>query len=123
MFCDLFHRLVAPRRLCVDHVGVGSSQGVSRGVSHRCDQPEGRYLAGPLPDGEGLAIADLDLALITKRKRMMDSVGHYSRPELLSLQINSSPAVPVQDMSTASVPLEPVTAPDVVSSMEALNHV
>ena len=29
--------------------------------------PEGRYLAGPLPDGEGLAIAELDLALITKR--------------------------------------------------------
>ena len=50
--------------------------------------PEGRYLAGPLPDGEGLAIADLDLALITKRKRMLDSVGHYARPELLSLNHN-----------------------------------
>ena len=85
--------------------------------------PEGRYLAGPLPDGEGLAIADLDLALITKRKRMMDSVGHYSRPELLSLHINSMPAVPVHDMTTSLVPLTPASAPDGLSSMETLNHV
>ena len=33
-----------------------------------------------------MVIADLDFALITKRKRMMDSVGHYARPELLSLR-------------------------------------
>jgi len=43
-------------------------------------------------------IADLDMALIAKRKRMMDSVGHYARPELLSLALNDRPATTTQPM-------------------------
>src|SRR5579862_6644213 len=44
--------------------------------------PEGVHLCPKISEGEGMAVADLDFDLITKRKRMMDSVGHYARPEL-----------------------------------------
>ncbi len=53
--------------------------------------PEGKHLVAPLTDGEGSIVADLDFALIDKRKRMMDSVGHYARPELLSLVLDARP--------------------------------
>ena len=53
--------------------------------------PEGRHLSPPLTEGEGMVIADLDMSLIVKRKRMMDSVGHYARPELLSATLDARP--------------------------------
>ncbi|TCK23500.1 aliphatic nitrilase [Ancylobacter aquaticus] len=68
--------------------------------------PEGSHVVPPLTTGEGILIADLDLALITKRKRMMDSVGHYARPELLSLHHDTRPAVPVHTHAGATFPVQ-----------------
>jgi nitrilase len=80
-------------------------KGLRGGCHTAIISPEGKHLAPPLTEGEGMLIADMDMALITKRKRMMDSVGHYARPELLGLVINDRPAVPVLPMSV------PMSAP------------
>lgn len=70
--------------------------------------PEGRHLVAPLTEGEGILIADLDMKLITKRKRMMDSVGHYARPELLHLVHDTRPAETRVAFEAAPVPQPPV---------------
>jgi nitrilase len=62
--------------------------------------PEGNHVVPPLTEGEGVLIADLDMSLIVKRKRMMDSVGHYARPELLSLLIDDRPASTISRISS-----------------------
>ena len=55
--------------------------------------PDGAPLVEPLSPGEeGILYADIDLSTIDLAKQLIDVVGHYSRPDLLSLQVNKETA-------------------------------
>lgn len=51
--------------------------------------PDGDVLAGPLIGSTGIVVADLDLDRITVARRQFDAVGHYARPDVFSLQVDT----------------------------------
>jgi aliphatic nitrilase len=58
--------------------------------------PGGRYLAGPQMDKETILTAEIDLGLTIEAKRWVDSVGHYSRPDVFRLHWDRRRKRPVE---------------------------
>jgi nitrilase len=58
--------------------------------------PLGRVLAGPVFDQAAVLVADLDLGEIARGKYDLDVVGHYARPDLFRLSVNTAPLAPVR---------------------------
>jgi nitrilase len=57
--------------------------------------PLGQILAGPNFEGPCILTAELDLGEIPKGKYDFDVVGHYARPDIFRLYVNTHPTMPV----------------------------
>lgn len=58
--------------------------------------PGGEIVAGPMRKEEGILYCDIDCARVAESKRAFDVVGHYSRPDIFTLHINTKKQSPVE---------------------------
>jgi nitrilase len=75
------------RHIAVQYV-AGGEWGAIAGGSVIVD-PMGVVVAGPLRDGEGLLLADIDVGRTVEGKFDLDVAGHYARPDLFRLLVNT----------------------------------
>jgi nitrilase len=59
--------------------------------------PDGTVIAGPVREREETLIADLNLRTVAVQRRHMDPTGHYSRPDLFRLHVDTTPRPPVTE--------------------------
>jgi nitrilase len=52
--------------------------------------PNGDLIAGPVREREETLIADLDLGEVLSARRLIDPVGHYNRPDVFRLYVDTS---------------------------------
>jgi len=58
--------------------------------------PGGDIVAGPMREEKGLLYADIDSNNVATSKRVLDIAGHYSRPDVFTLNVNTQPQSPVK---------------------------
>ncbi|MBL7203381.1 MAG: carbon-nitrogen hydrolase family protein [Desulfobacteraceae bacterium] len=91
--------------------------------------PDGRPLAKPLPeDVEGIIYADIDLGMISIAKSAADPVGHYSRPDVTRLLLNTHPSpvveyfrLPIQEIQPTAPAAEVPPTEEKISGTEGGN--
>jgi nitrilase len=69
--------------------------------------PNGSILAGPVRQREETLIADLDMGEVQSARRFLDPVGHYHRPDVFRLYVDTSPRPAVVELSQPFFPARP----------------
>jgi nitrilase len=78
-----------------------------RGGAAIIEPDEGKVIAGPLYDEEGVVVADCDLRVSLHAKRWFDSVGHYSREDVLARLVTGGNGDGVPAVQPANLPESP----------------
>jgi nitrilase len=58
--------------------------------------PGGEIVAGPMRNEKSLLYAEVDISRVATSKRALDVAGHYSRPDIFTLNVNTQPQSPVK---------------------------
>jgi len=58
--------------------------------------PGGEIVAGPLNKQKGMLFVDIDLDQAARAKRALDVAGHYARPDIFTLNVNTQPQRPTK---------------------------
>jgi nitrilase len=57
--------------------------------------PGGEIVAGPMHEESGILYCEIDLEKVSIARRTLDITGHYSRPDIFQLHVNTQPQSPV----------------------------
>jgi nitrilase len=58
--------------------------------------PGGAIVAGPMHNQVGILYAETDSARVGIARRSMDIAGHYARPDIFTLQVDTRPQSPIE---------------------------
>lgn len=64
--------------------------------------PDGHWLSGPIEHREQIVYADLDTDRILEEQYLLDTVGHYNRPDIFRLSVDTTAQPPIEQRTQPS---------------------